>query len=318
MLTPILSSRYDQHASLHYSYPQSQPNQHQHEYIGQDSSSSTLFMQTWTHPTYPHQQTAFHDSVSANTSLLANEGFQSSSSEIQYVSNNNVAPGTPSSMSSCLSDLSSPFALQGSHISSPATITDIDSTAASTSTSHVSSTTNERLSIPDSRKEEWKHRAHEAIWATNSYQRKKCHFSTSQNTDDNTRMPSYEDDKDDEEQSGLLQHHSSQSSSSSTQERRTITGYSVTCKQCNIHFTRVRDLRRHTLSKHVRQRYVCDRCSNTFTRNDSKVRHQRKCKSRKKRNHHDQRSWWQHSHCRIIHNQQHIVFIHIYWAKSHS
>lgn len=295
-----LSYRYDQQASpLQYPLPQRQQTRYhhqQHEYIDPDPASSTLFMQAWLRPAYDaHQEGALHDPNMHTSSLLTNNGqFALSTNDIhQHLGSNNLAPGSPSSISTSLSELSSAAAFQGSHISSPATTTTNTGNATAEeptttqTTSHASTTIEKPLArVPQI--EDWKQRAHEAIWATNSYQRKgrRCRFSSNQVTDDNetTTTSSHHDDDTYDEVSSLQ---SSSSQSTSAKKRRVITGYSVTCEQCNIHFTRDRDLRRHNLSKHVRQRYVCDHCSTSFTRNDSKVRHERKCAAKRKRDRRD-------------------------------
>lgn len=296
-LQQSLSYRYDQQASsLQYPLPQRQQtryhHQQQHEYIDPDPASSTLFMQAWLNPTYgTHQEGALHDPNMHTSSLVTSNGqFALSSNDIhQHLGSNNLAPGSPSSISTSISEVSSAAAFQGSHISSPATTTTTNTGNATaeepttTQTSSHASTTIEKPSAPVPQIEDWKQRAHEAIWATNSYQRKgrRCRSSNNQVADDNEKTTSSHHNDDTCDEVSSLQ--SSSSQPTSAKKRRVITGYSVTCEQCNIHFTRDRDLRRHNLSKHVRQRYVCDHCSTSFTRNDSKVRHERKCTRKKDR-----------------------------------
>ncbi|KAJ8655271.1 hypothetical protein O0I10_009139 [Lichtheimia ornata] len=280
---PNGSSQHDQHTSpLQYPLPQRQQiryHQQQHEYVDQDPSSSTLFMQAWLRPAYDdgHQEHAFYDPNMHASSLLANDDGHlalSTNDNHQHLGNNNLAPGSPSSISTCLSELSNTAAFHGAHISSPATTTNIDNTTEEPTTSHTSTTTTiETSSAPVSQIEDWKQRAHQAIWATNLYQRKKRRGRSSgsrQEADDNeTTTSSHHGDDDNYDEASSLQS-SSSSQPTAAKKRRVAKGYSITCEQCNIHFTRDRDLRRHNLSKHVRKRYVCDHCSNSFTRNDSK------------------------------------------------
>ncbi|KAI7883310.1 hypothetical protein K492DRAFT_192697 [Lichtheimia hyalospora FSU 10163] len=264
------------------------PIQHQHQHINGDQPSAEFSTQPWLRANHPHQDDPLHNPNLHNASLLTNEDLPLASNGIQHLGDTSVAPDSPNSMSTYFSDLSSTAAFHGSHITHSETISNTHNTVQEPITSKMttkrSSTAIERLPTPPtSQIEDWKQRAHEAVWATNSYQskRRRCRSPSNQDPDISTAC---DDDHDDNAESNSQCNNSSQSTS---RKKMRTTEYCVTCEQCNIHFTRHRDLKRHNLSKHERQRYACDYCFESFTRSDSKVRHVRRCKSTNKKNRHD-------------------------------